>query len=469
MARDIKFKDLENSAVEMTITLKSDEIEKAFTDLLAKYSKNVQIPGFRKGKVPASVIEKKYGDAIRQESTFNLMEQVVTENVKEAAEDKRPLPFSTPELQDEEKLIPFKPGKDIVFSVRYDVMPKFEAPEYKGIEVEVPNVKIEAKQIDEEIEKIRQQNAMVVDKKDKAIENGDVVTLDYEEVGKPDSKRDDYVFTVGSGYNFYKFDDDVIGMKKGDEKTFSKTYTEDSGVPGYEGKTIELKVKIKAVKVREVPELDDDLAQDVKSEYKTVADLKAGVKKQLEESLEERLKETKLEKLMSLLAEKTDIAIPQSMVDFEVESTWRRFASQSGMSEEQLLQFLQYQGQNKETFTSVWRPEAAKMVRQQLIMEKIAQALKYKATEKEIEEEFKTEYPTVKDEDKEQYKPMIEDALAFRNTRNFLLDNNKFTKAKKATSYEDFITGAYLEKKEEVKAEEKTEKKPAKKVAKSKK
>ena len=128
MVADKNVKVLEGSRAELTITVDSASIEKAYSERLAKYAKEVQIDGFRKGKVPASVLERKFGDSIREESTFKVMEDGLEEALKDIPENQRPIAFSTPELQNEDKLLPFKKGEDVTFSVIYDIYPEFELP-----------------------------------------------------------------------------------------------------------------------------------------------------------------------------------------------------------------------------------------------------------------------------------------------------------------------------------------------------
>ena len=155
MVADKNVKELEGSRAELTITIDSASIEKDYSEKLAKYAKEVQIDGFRKGKVPVSVLERKFGDAIREESTFKTMEEGLEEALKDIPEDQKPIAFSTPELQNEESLLPFKKGEDITFSVIYDIYPKFDLPQYTGLTAEVPAVEITDKDIDDKIEELR--------------------------------------------------------------------------------------------------------------------------------------------------------------------------------------------------------------------------------------------------------------------------------------------------------------------------
>ena len=168
MVTEKSVKELENSQAALTLTIDAASIEDAYTKRIQKYAKELTLPGFRKGHVPASVIERKYGDSIREESTFDTMESALQDVIKELDAKDKPLPFATPVLQDEEKLLPFKKGEDITFTVVYDVRPSFEVPKYTGLEVDIPAVEVTDKDIDSEVEKLRNQNAVVKNKSGKA-------------------------------------------------------------------------------------------------------------------------------------------------------------------------------------------------------------------------------------------------------------------------------------------------------------
>ena len=209
-------KALENSQLELTITVDSASIEEAYQNRLKKYQQELQIPGFRKGKTPISVIEKKYGDSIREESTFASLENALEEAYKSMDEREKPLPYSTPVLQDEESLIPFKKGEDVTFSVHYDVRPSFDVENYKGREIEVESVEVTDADVDAEIQKLRDQNA-IVKTKEGALEKGDIATIDYVELDedgneKSSTERKGFTFTLGTGYNYYMIDEDIVGM-----------------------------------------------------------------------------------------------------------------------------------------------------------------------------------------------------------------------------------------------------------------
>lgn len=444
MVTEKTVKELENSQASLTLTVDAASIEKAYAERLAKYAKQIEMPGFRKGHVPTSVIERKYGQGIREESTFDCMEENLKETIETLDAAQKPLPYSTPVLQDEEKLVPFKKDQDITFTVVYDVLPKIELPAYTGLEVTVDECEVTDADIEEEIKTLQEQNAMVVSKKGAAAE-GDIVTVNYAELDAEgnvvaNTERKDFTFTIGSGYNFYKLDKDIVGMNKGDKKNVEKTYTAEDAVPGYEGKTVTLSVEVTEVKVRELPEVDDDFAQDVKDEYKTVADLKAGLKEKLQKSVEDKAKNDKADAIIKAIAEKCEVAVPASMVDLELEQSWTNFVKQSGLPEEQLMQFFKMQNQTKEAVIEGWREPAKEDIKKQLILDEIKKAQNFEVSQEELDKAAEEQLKSVEDEGtKEYYKNMIKDDMQYSKVVPYLLENNTFKVGKKV-GYKEYMT-----------------------------
>ena len=435
-------KALENSQLELTITVDSASIEEAYQNRLKKYQQELQIPGFRKGKTPISVIEKKYGDSIREESTFASLENALEEAYKSMDEREKPLPYSTPVLQDEESLIPFKKGEDVTFSVHYDVRPSFDVENYKGREIEVESVEVTDADVDAEIQKLRDQNA-IVKTKEGALEKGDIATIDYVELDedgneKSSTERKGFTFTLGTGYNYYMIDEDIVGMKKGDERVIEKTYKEDETSP-LAGKSVKLRVKVNEVKLRELPELDDDFAQDVKEEYKSVADLKKATKEKLEKEVEDALKNIKMNSLMDKLVEETKFSVPESMIKTQLEQAWRNFIQQSGLDEKTFNKFMEMQSQSKDQILQEWRPSAEKELREQLILDAIKDKENFALDDEEYKKACDEQLKNIPEENKEFYKEMIKDDMQFAKVVPFLLDNNTFKPGKEKKSYKEFF------------------------------
>ena len=390
--------NLDNSAVKLTVTIGKDAVNKEYNDLLNKYAKTAHIKGFRKGKAPAKVLEQKFGESIRGEATMNLMEN----GLKEAYEDvdKKPLPYASPVLEeDDDNEVLIDLDKDFTFAVTYDTMPEVKLGEYKGLTIEAPVCKIGKKDVDRELEALREQNSTVVEKADGKAEKGDIVNLDYCELDADgneieNTKREDFVFTIGTGYNIYKLDDDVTGMASGEEKVIEKEYPEDEADPNLAGSKKSLKVKINSIKIKELPELDDELAQDISDEYKNLKDLKDSIKKRLSETAENVIKENKKQAVLDQIIENTEIAVPASMIQAELDQSWNQFISQSRMPEEQVLQIVEAQGKKKEDMLEEWKPSAEKNVKTYLITEELLKKEEIEVSDEEVDEELKKQAET---------------------------------------------------------------------------
>lgn len=380
-----KIEKLENSSVKLTVTIGKADVAASYNEVVAKYAKNIQIPGFRKGKVPVSVLERKYGDALKNDAVSEIVEKAlgdIFEEMDKNKSDDRPLPYSQPTIDD----IPLlDTTKDLTFAVKYDVFPQVEVKNFDGIEIKVPEVKITDDDLKEELEAIRQRNAMVLDKKDdEAVAKDDIVTVNYCELDDKDaeiagSQRQDFVFTVGTEQNIYKFDNEIIGMKKGETKDLTKEV---------DGENKKVRVTVTAVKVRNVPELDDELAQDVSDKYNNLEDMKNDIKKNLETALENKLKEIKSNSLLEQLVEKNPVELPASMVRAELDSRFRMMAQQFQTTTEQLEKMLTSAGQKKEDMLTQWTGDAEKMLKSRIIVESLLKEKDISVTAEEIEAEY---------------------------------------------------------------------------------
>ncbi|MCI6441683.1 trigger factor [Treponema sp.] len=385
---------LENSAVKLTATISKEEVAAGYSKNLAKYAKNVQLPGFRKGKVPPKVLEQKYGDSLKQEALADLIDESLNQIfAEEDAKDIRPLPYSQPRLEND-KIPEFSTEKDLVFTVVYDVFPTVEVKDFSKIEVKEPQCEVGEKELNEELKAIQERNAMVIDKKDgDPVEKDNIVTIDYSELNDDGSvvdgsKREGFVFTVGTGENIYNIDDDIMGMKKGDTKEITKTYAKDDADADLAGKTKKISVTVKAIKVRDLPALDDDLAQDVNEKYKTLDDLKKDITKGLEANLKRKIEEVKSQSLLDQLVEKNPIVLPASMVAAENEHRWTMMAQQFRTTPEQLEKMVAASGQTKESMLEQWAGNAEKMLKARLVVDALLREKNISVTPEEVESEY---------------------------------------------------------------------------------
>lgn len=404
---------LENSAVKLTATIAKDDVVNGYNENLKKYAKNISLPGFRKGHVPVKVLEQKYGESLKQEVLIDLVDQSLNQIfAEEESKDIRPLPYSQPRLEDD-KIPEFSTEKDLTFTVIYDVFPTVEVKEFSKIEIKEPQVSVTDKDVEEELKAIQERNAMVIDKKDgDPVEKDNIVTIDYSELNDDGSivegsKREGFVFTVGTGENIYKIDEEIIGMKKDEAKEITKTYAKNDKDEELAGKTKKISVTVKAIKVRNLPALDDDLAQDVNEKYKTIDDLRKDITRGLEAAKTRKVNELKSQSLIEQLVEKNPVVVPQSMINAEMENRFRMMAQQFQTTPQQLEKMIEASGQKKEDMLKQWTGDAEKMLKSRLIVEQLLQDKNITVTPEEVEAEYAKmaeDAGTTVDAIKEQYK-----------------------------------------------------------------
>jgi len=383
---------LEKSSVKLSVTVGKDDVLSEYDALLSEYTKSIQLPGFRKGKVPRDVLIRKFADALKGEALGKIIEKSLGEIFEDEnfPRGDRPLPYSTPRVEEEPKL---DLEKDLQFSVIYDVLPAVKVEKWEGIEVEVPDVSVSEEDLARELEVIRDRNSIVLDKdEDAAAASGDVVTVDYSELTEGDPvdsyDREDFSFTLGSGYNIYKFDDEITGMKKGETREFTKTYPEDFPDAGLAGKTKKLKVTLTALKEKKLPDLDDDLAQDVDEKFETLDDLKNSIRERLNKELESRLRSIKLNKILEKIMENTPVEVPESMTRMELDSRWRNLARRFNTDSNGLYKIMGNSTEQAESIIESWKPEAVKALHSRLIVETLIEELKLEASDEEVEKEI---------------------------------------------------------------------------------
>jgi trigger factor len=443
---------LEKSRVKLTVTVGKDDVRTQYDDLLIKYSKSIQIPGFRKGKAPRNVLERKFGEALKEEALGTIIEHSITgifEDESLARED-RPLPYSTPEIEDRPS---FALDKDMGFSVVYDVLPKITVGTWKGLEIEAPDVSITEEDIGRELETIRDRNAIVQDKDDgDGAEKDDVVTINYLELSpsgeiEPGTEREDFVFTLGTGYNIYKIDDEMIGMKKGEIREIEKTYPADFSEAELAGKTKKIQVTLKELKKKILPDLDDDFAQDVDEKYKTLEDLKNSIRDRLGKELDRHMREIKLNALLEKIMENTPVEIPESMIRIELDSRWRNLARQFNTPPEELMKIMSTAEQSYDNIMAEWRPSAIKALHSRLIVETLMEDLHLEVSDEETEKEIESMAESTgssmeevkKYYEQEQVKVYLQEDIKEKKLFDILLTETKVKKGKQE-KYLDLIT-----------------------------
>ena len=384
---------LEKSNVKLSLTVPKEDILSQYQDLLKDYSKSVQLPGFRKGKVPQEVLERKFGESLKGEALGKIIEKAIDgvfsdENMPG---DEKPLAYSQPQLQDEPKL---DFDQDLHFSIVYDVLPQITVNQWKGLEVEIPQVEVSDEDIARELEDVRERNSFVLDREEDAqAQFGDVATVTYCELDEngevvPNTQTEDFVFTLGTRRNDYQLDDNIAGMKKGETTEFTKKFPEDTPSAFLAGRTISLRVTVKELKEKKLPDLDDELAQDVDEQFKTLDDLKNNIRTRLEKNLERRIRDLSINKLLEKIMDNTPVILPESMVQVELDGRLRNLARQFGVDTERLMEVLSQSGGGLDDIEGKWRPTAEKALHSRLIVDAIIAEQQVASTDEDVEAEM---------------------------------------------------------------------------------
>jgi trigger factor len=383
---------LEHSAVKLSVTVPSAESKKEYDALLREYSKSVRIDGFRAGHVPASVLERKFGDSLRLDAMGRVLEKAVAEALKDADPKEQPITYSTPSLEGEPD---FDLEKDFSFTVKYDVFPTIEIGDWKGIEVEKPSVEIGPEDEARELKDVRERNAIVIERDASAAAAvGDVATISFREVddeGKTvdGTEREDFTFEIGSGYNIYKIDDDIVGMRRDEEKAVAKSYPADFENSDLAGRSVKLSVKVTKIKEKKLPDLDDEFAQDVSEKYKTLDDLTSDIRAHLEKRLADKLRQLEEKALIEGLLARSKTDVPESMIAAELAMRLENLKRQMGFdTEDKLDRMLSYSGKTRESLIEEWKPSAEKSIITRLAIEKLLEEGKYECSESDLEAEY---------------------------------------------------------------------------------
>ena len=433
-----EFTNLEKSSVRLTVTVAKKDVQDVYAAVTAKYVKNALIPGFRKGHVPPSVLERKFGDALKSDAMSELIDKSLNEAFEKETEN-RPLPYRQPVM---DKAPDFDLEKDFTYEVTYDIFPKISIKDFSGIVVKVPVVKIGDAEIQEELKAIQERNAVVMDKKDgESVENDNIITINYSELDEAgneiaETKRDGFIFTVGTGENIYKIDDEILGMKKGETKQIVKKYDDNDSDAELAGKTKKMSVTVAAIKIRKLPEIDDELAQDVSDKYKTLDDLKKHIKESMEQAKNKKIEELKSNTLLEQLIEKNNFDIPVSMLEAELDGRWRMMAQQLGTSIDKLEKLVAASGQTKESMLESWTGDSEKMLKSRIIVDHLIKERNIAVTPDEIEarcQKIADESDDTLDEVKKHY--------ADPRFKEYLIDDTKEQKL-----YEDLYKEVKVEK-----------------------
>ena len=381
----LQVEKLENNTAKLTIEVEASKFDKAIQKAYQKNKNKFNVPGFRKGKVPYAMVEKMYGAAVFYEDAAN---ELISGAYAQAAEESGLEIVARPEIN----VTQIEKGKPFIFEAEVTTKPEVKLGKYKGIKVEKADVTVTDEEVAEELDKVKEQNARLVAADDKAVEDGDQTTIDFEGfvdgVAFEGGKGEDYPLTIGSHSFIDTFEEQLIGKKVGEEVEVNVTFPENYQAKELAGKPAMFKVTIKEIKVKEYPELDDDFAQDV-SEFDTLDEYKEDIKKNLTEKKEKEAEAEKESKVIEAIVNDAEMDIPEKMVEAQAEQMLEEFAQNIAMQGISFEQYLQFTGATVDQMKEQVKPQAQARVESSLVLEAVVKAENIEATEEEVEEEIK--------------------------------------------------------------------------------
>ncbi len=401
----LQVEKLEKNMAKLTIEASAEEFEAAVEKAYQKAKKSISLPGFRKGKAPRRMIEKMYGTGVFYEDAAN---DLIPDAYSKALDECEEQIVSQPKID----VVQIESGKPFIFTAEVALKPEVTLGEYKGVEVETVPVEVTDAEIDAEVDKQREQNARTIDIDDRAVEKGDMVKLDFD--GSIDGvpfdggKSENYDLTIGSGSFIPGFEDQLVGAKIGEEVDVKVTFPEDYHAKELAGKEAVFKCTVHEIHVKEVPEADDDFAQDI-SEFDTLAEYKEDIRKKLMESKEKEAKAAKEAAVVAKVAENADMEIPDAMVDTQVRNMADDFARRIQSQGLTVEQYFQFTGMTAEKLFEQMRPDALKRIQNSLVLEAVAKAENIEISDERVEEELQKMADAYKME-LDKVKSMMDDA-----------------------------------------------------------
>ena len=424
----LQVEKLEKNMAKLTIEASAEDFEKAIQKVYLKARGRINIPGFRKGKAPRKLIEKMYGTGVFYEDAAN---DLIPTAYAEALKDCDLEIVSRPEIN----VTQIESGKPFIFTAEVAVKPEVTLGEYKGVEVEKSDVEVTEEDINKEVDKEREDNSRTIDVDDRAVENGDIIKLDFD--GSVDGvpfaggKAENYTLTIGSGSFIPGFEDQLIGTKIGEDKDVTVTFPEDYHEKSLAGKEAVFKCKVNAITVKELPDADDEFASEV-SEFETLAEYKEDIKKKLTEKKEKEARAKKEAQAVEKAVENATMEIPDAMIDTQVQSMMEDFARRMQSQGLSLEQYFQFTGMDAKKMHDQMKPEALKRIQNSLVLEAVAKAENIEISDEKVDEEiakmaeaYKMEVEKLKDLIGESEKDQMKKDLAVQAAADLIADAAK--------------------------------------------
>lgn len=427
----LQIEKLEHNMAKLTIEVPEEEMNRAVQAVFQKQKNKINIPGFRKGKVPFAMVEKMYGKGVFLEEAANEVIPVAYEKAYEECEEEI---VSAPTID----VVSLEPSKPFIFTAEVALKPAVELGKYKGVKIEKIDTQVTEEDIMEVVERERKNNAREITVEDRPLQMGDKATIDYEGFVDGEAfeggKGEDYDLELGSHSFIDTFEDQLVGKSIGDDVEVHVTFPEEYHAAELAGKPALFKVKVKGIKAQELSELDDEFAAEV-SEYDTFEEYKESIRKNLTETKEKNAKDQKEKAAIDAVIEDAQMDIPQAMITTTQRQMMEEFAQRiqsQGLSFEQYLQFT---GMTADAMLEQIKPQAELRIKSRLVLEAVVKAENIEVTQEDFDNEinrmaemYKMEADQVKDMIGEEGKKEIMKDLAVMKAADFVRDNAKESK-----------------------------------------
>lgn len=412
----------------LTVTVEAKEFEKALDQAFKKVVKDVQLPGFRKGRVPRNIFENRFGvESLYQDAVDIILPDAYMKAVEETGIE----PVDQPEVDIEE----IEKGKDFVFTAQVTVKPEVELGQYKELEVEEQDIEVTDEDVENELESLREQQAELVIKEEGEVEEGNTVVIDFEGFmdGEPfdGGKGENHSLEIGSGQFIPGFEEQLVGKTSGEELTVNLTFPEEYHAEELAGKDATFEVKIHEIKVKELPELDDEFAKDIDEEVETLEELREKKKKELEENKQQEADQKTRETLIEKASENTTIDIPDAMIETELDNMFQEFEQRLQAQGMTMDMYAQFSGQDEAALREQMKEDAEKRVKSNLTLEAIFNAEALEVTDEDAEKELEN-MAEMYGIEIDQIKQMlggntdaIKSDLTFKKAIDFLVEHSK--------------------------------------------
>lgn len=380
----VKVEKLEKNMAKLTMEVPAEELEKAIQGAYLKQKNRINIPGFRRGKAPRAMIEKMYGAGIFYEDAANAL---IPEAYSKAVDECGETIVSRPSISIEQ----LEKGKPFIFTAEVALKPEVVLGDYKGLEVPKSDLEVTEEEIAGELKREQENNSRSIDVDDRAVMDGDKVTLDFE--GSVDGeafeggKGTDYPLTIGSGAFIPGFEEQLVGAEIGQEKEVNVTFPENYQAKKLAGKAAVFKCTVKKIEMKELPELNDDFAKDV-SEFDTLEEYKADIKKNLEEKKADAAKRSREDAAVEKAIENASMEIPDAMLETQVDQMLDDFARRIQAQGLSMEQYMQFTGATQDAMREQMKPQAMKRIQTRLVLEKIAEAENIQISDERLDEEI---------------------------------------------------------------------------------